>query len=75
MTNYYSELKLSPDLSVEEIKSELLKLEQVWRKREINSPETAAAKLVLINEAKKVFASSSSKAAYDRELDNSKRKI
>jgi len=74
MTNYYSELKLSPDLSVEEIKVKLLRLEQTWRNREINAPETATAKLALINEAKKVFSSSSSKAAYDRELEQSRRK-
>ena len=74
MRNYYSELKLSPDLDFEEIQDELLRLEQLWRRREVNSPDRAAEKLVLINEAKKVFASPSSKVAYDRELENSQRK-
>ena len=55
MTNYYSELKLSQDLSIDEIKAELLRLEQVWRKREITSPEAATAKLALINEEEGLF--------------------
>ena len=74
MNNYYTELKLSPESSLQEIQSELLRLEQLWRRREINSPETAAAKLVTITEAKRVFASESSRARYDRELDNSRKK-
>lgn len=74
MTDFYTELKLSPDSSLQEIQSELLRQEQLWRRREINSPETATAKLVLINEAKKVFTSESSRAKYNRDLENSKKK-
>ena len=74
MTNYYSELKLDPSAPLLELQDELLRQEQLWRRREVNSPDRAAEKLVLINEAKKVFASPSSKAAYDRELENSQRK-
>jgi len=74
MTDFYTELKLSPDSSLQEIQSELLRLEQLWRRREINSPETATAKLTLINEAKKVFVSESSRNRYNQELENSRRK-
>jgi len=71
MINYYSELRLSPVLSVEDLKAELFRLKQAWTNREIKTPEIATEKLVLIEEAQKVFASSSSKVAYDRELEKS----
>ena len=74
MKNYYDELKLNPSASLSDLQSELIRQENLWRKREINSPETATAKLALINEAKKIFSSLASKAAYDRELDNTHRK-
>ena len=74
MVNIYSELKLDPSASLPELQSELYHQEKVWRKREIYSSEAATAKLALINKAKKIFASSSSRAAYDRELEASRRK-
>ena len=74
MTDFYKVIKnLSPDMSVEEIQKELLAQEGAWRRREISAPEKAQEMLVIINQAKKVFASPSSKAAYDRELENSRR--
>ena len=74
MVNIYSELKLDPSASLPELQSELIRQEQLWHRREINSPETATARLALINEAKKIFASPSTKAAYDRMLEDSRRK-
>ena len=69
MTNFYEELKLDKTASASELTAELLRLESVWHKREMSRPELAAEKLVQINEAKKVFASDTAKAQYDRELN------
>ena len=68
MTNYYEELKLDKNLSVNELRENLIRLESIWTDRASNRPEKAAEMLVLINQAKKVFATDMSKAAYDREL-------
>ena len=68
MTNYYEELKLDKNLSLNELRENLIRLESIWTDRASNRPEKAAEMLVLINQAKKVFATDMSKAAYDREL-------
>ena len=68
MTNYYEELKLDKTLSLNELRENLIRLESIWTDRASNRPEKAAEMLVLINQAKKVFATDMSKAAYDREL-------
>ena len=69
MTNYYEELKLDPKASAKDLIEELIRQEVVWHQREINAPEEAAKKQVLITEAKKAFASEASKAQYDQELN------
>ncbi len=68
MTNYYDELKLDKNLSLNELRENLIRLESIWTDRASNRPEKAAEMLVLINQAKKVFATDMSRAAYDREL-------
>ena len=68
MTNYYEELKLDKNLSVNELRENLIRLESIWTDRASNRPEKAAEMLVLINQAKKAFATDMSRAAYDREL-------
>ena len=68
MTNYYEELKLDKNLSLNELRENIIRLESIWTDRASNRPEKAAEMLVLINQAKKVFATDMSKAAYDREL-------
>lgn len=68
MIDFYQFLGIEPNLSVTAIQSELLRLEQTWRKREISRPDIAAEKLVAINQAKKVFSSDASKQKYDQEL-------
>lgn len=68
MTNYYEELKLDKNLSLNELRENLIRLESIWTDRASNRPEKAAEMLVLINQAKKVFATDMSRAAYDREL-------
>ena len=68
MTNYYEELKLDKNLSLNELRENLIRLESIWTDRASTRPEKAAEMLVLINQAKKVFATDMSKAAYDREL-------
>ena len=69
MTNYYEELNLDAQASAAKLTEELIKQEVIWRRRELQRPEEAAKKLLLISEAKKVFATESSKSAYDRELN------
>ena len=74
MTNYYEELELNQSLGLDELKRELAQMESVWRRREINAPEKAARKLILIAEAREAFRTAESRAAYDRELALSKQK-
>lgn len=69
MINYYEELNLDPTASAKDLIEELIRQEVVWHQREINAPEEAAAKQVLITSAKKVFANEASKAQYDQELN------
>ena len=68
MTNYYEELKLDKNLSLNELRENLIRLESIWTDRASTRPEKAAEMLVLINQAKKVFSTDMSRAAYDREL-------
>ncbi len=68
MTNYYEELALDQNTSSSELLKELMMLETVWHQREYARPDLAAAKLALITEARKVFATTEEKAAYDRAL-------
>ena len=68
MTNYYEELKLDKTLSLNELRENLIRLESIWTDRASTRPEKAAEMLVLINQAKKVFSTDMSRAAYDREL-------
>lgn len=68
MTNYYEELALDQSTSSSELLKELMMLETVWHQREYARPDLAAAKLALITEARKVFATTEEKAAYDRAL-------
>lgn len=72
MTDYYSELKLDKNLGVGELNSALNKLESTWRQREIRNPEKSMEMLVLIMQARKVFASEDLRKSYDAELKNNK---
>ena len=68
MVNYYEELNLDKNASASELMKELVRLEVIWHKNEIKRPELAAEKLVMISQAKKVFASDAAKIKYDNEL-------
>ena len=69
MTNYYEEFaEIDQHDSSAEIMKKLIQLEVIWNKRVSAQPEKAAAKLVIITEAKKVFASENSKKKYDQAL-------
>lgn len=73
MIDYYAELNLKPTMNASSIMKELVNQERMWAKRESVMPEKAQKKMVIINEAKRIFASESSKAKYDRDLEASKR--
>ena len=68
MTNFYEELKLDKAMSSAELLDNLIRLESIWTDRASTRPEKATEMLALIAQAKKAFASETSKAAYDREL-------
>lgn len=68
ITNYYEELGLNPEMSIEEIGSKLDQLENVWNQRMFNEPEKANNILTLISEARDKFASVETKSAYDQML-------
>ena len=63
--DYYNDLGLSPSDSIEEIQTELDRLEKLWSNRLVSSPEKASSMLALISEAYDVFGSESSKQEYD----------
>lgn len=68
MVDYYSELGLDKSKKLDEINSELNRLESTWKRREITNPEKATTMLALIIQARKVFSSDSSRSAYDDKL-------
>lgn len=70
ITNYYEELGLNPEMSIEEIGSKLDQLETVWNQRLFNEPEKANNILALINDAREVFSTADSKAKYDHTLNS-----
>lgn len=70
IVNYYEELNISKDLSLEEVNAELVKLERVWHQREINQPEKARKMLTLIDDARSVFQSDEARKDYDYALEN-----
>lgn len=71
IVNYYEKLHLSQDMAADDIDFELIKLEKVWRKRELSQPEKAADMIGLIKGAKEVFKSEDAKKAYDEALRKS----
>ena len=73
MTDYYEELSLSRKLDTKQIQEELVRLESLWRKREVNSPEKANKMLGIIMDAQKAFASEASRKKYDKDLEASLR--
>lgn len=69
MTNYYEELQLEQGVSAEEIHKRLIALQRTWIQRQINTPDKASAKLLLINEALEIFKTEETKKNYDKELE------
>lgn len=69
MTNYYEELQLEQGVSAEEIYKRLIALQRTWIQRQINTPDKASAKLLIINEALEIFKTEASKKNYDKELE------
>lgn len=72
-TDYYRELNLNEEDSIEEINRALNQLESIWKRREINNPEKATKMLALIIEARNNFRSDSCKKEYDNLLAESKK--
>lgn len=73
MTDFYAELGLEREKKLDEINADLIRLESTWKRREITNPEKATTMLALIIQAKKAFASETSRRTYDSELDGSRR--
>lgn len=69
MVNYYEELGLDRTLELDELNRELSRVESTWKRRRTRAPEKAVKMLSLVVDAREVFASSGSRAAYDRKLD------
>ena len=72
MTNYYEELQLEQGVSAEEIHKHLIALQRTWIQRQINTPDKASAKLLLISEALEIFKTEESRQKYDKELADSR---
>lgn len=73
IVNYYEELGIGKELGLGEINAEIVKLKRVWIQREINQPEKARRMLVLIDDAEAAFRSESTRAKYDRDLEQASR--
>lgn len=69
VTNYYEELQLEQGVSAEEIHKRLIALQRTWIQRQINTPDKASAKLLLINEALEIFKTEEIRQNYDKELE------
>ena len=69
MINYYEELNIERQLSVDEIQHQLNKLEQTWIRREVNAPDKARVMLTYITEARDTFKSELSRHEYDVALE------
>ena len=74
MENFYEELGLDRSKRIDEINTELSKLESTWKRREITNPEKATTMLALIIRARKAFASDAARRSYDNELADSLKK-
>jgi cell surface protein len=70
MVNFYAELGLDKTKRLDELNSDLNRLESTWKRREITNPEKATTMLALIIQARKVFATDGSRRTYDDELSN-----
>ena len=68
--NFYDELGIGTEMSIEEINGKLLQLETVWNQRMFNEPEKANSMLQLIEEAKIIFSSEESKNEYNQRLES-----
>lgn len=71
-TNYYEQLELNPNSSIDEIKEQLKKAKRLWNNRK-NAPtmdarQEAERKVELIQLAEKVFVDANAKAQYDKTL-------
>lgn len=75
MVDYYAELSLAKESDIRHIQEELVRLESLWHKREVNSPEKANKMLGLIMDAQKAFASEASRKKYDSDLEVSRREL
>lgn len=73
MVDYYEELNLNQQDSVNELNQNLIQLESTWKRREINNPEKATKMLALILEARNAFKSDATKKEYDHNLAESKK--
>ena len=76
MVNYYEELELDPSMSSKDISEALFKIGQKWGRKQ-NSPDLerrqeAERKVLLINEAKMVFADEAKRRQYDAELNQTR---
>ena len=74
MENFYEELGLDRSKRIDEINTELSKLESTWKRREITNPEKATTMLALIIRARKAFSSDAARRSYDNELADSLKK-
>ena len=74
MTDFYSELELDRSLTAAQLLDKLNQLERVWVQRQVTKPEKATEKLALIYKAREAFATEQKRAAYDRELEQSRQK-
>ncbi len=68
MTDFYQELNLDPSLDIEALKRELSRLESVWKRRELTSPEKATRMMNVILDARSAFQDDVTRSNYDREL-------
>ncbi|MBQ2695099.1 hypothetical protein IJG04_00450 [Candidatus Saccharibacteria bacterium] len=75
MTDYYKVLNIDREKHLDEIDAELIRLESIWKRREITSPEKSAIMLSYIFQARQVFSSDATRSKYDKELEASRQEF
>lgn len=75
MHDFYRELHLDRSETTRQLQEQLRKLEQTWLEREIANPDAAQEKLVIIRKAWRAFATDTTRADYDYQLEMANKKL
>ena len=73
--DFFAELSISSNATLEEINKNLAQLEKDWTRRQINNPEKATKMLAYIIDARRVFKTETARSEYEQALEESRKKV